>query len=92
MWWLARQGMTPIARNVEVEGGEIDLVMSDMNTKVAVEVRTVTGPGDPVDAIDHRKRRHVSRLAAQARAGRVDYLGIGIRPWGIEVHWVPGVN
>jgi hypothetical protein len=66
--------------------------MSDHGTKVAIEVRTVTGPGDPIDAIDFGKRRHVGRLASRVGAGRVDYLGIGFRPWGIEVHWVPGVN
>lgn len=84
--------MTPIARNVEVDGGEIDLLMSDHARKVAVEVRTVTGEGDPIDAIDPGKRRHVARLAGKVGAGRVDFLGIGFRRWGVELHWVPGVN
>jgi len=90
VWWLGQQGMTPITRNVEVDGGEVDLLMSDNGTKVAVEVRTVTGAGDPIDAVDRGKRSHVGRLAGKAGASRVDYLGIGFRPWGVEVHWVPG--
>jgi Holliday junction resolvase-like predicted endonuclease len=79
-----------VARNVEIGGGEIDLLMSDDSTRVAVEVRTVTGEGDPIDAIDDAKRGRVRRLAGMVRASRVDYLGIGFRVWGVEVHWVPG--
>lgn len=90
MWWLAQQGMAPISRNVEIDGGEVDLLMSDHGTKVAVEVRTITGAGDPIDAVDHGKRSHVGHLAGKLGASRVDYLGIGFRPWGVEVHWVPG--
>jgi Holliday junction resolvase-like predicted endonuclease len=90
VWWLACQGLTPIATNVEVDGGEIDLLMSDRSTRVAVEVRTVTRDGDPIDAVDGVKRGHVRRLAGRVGAGRVDYLGVGFRPWGVEVHWVPG--
>jgi Holliday junction resolvase-like predicted endonuclease len=89
---LTTKGLAPIACNVEVDGGEIDLVMSDHARKVAVEVRAVTGAGDPIEAVDRGKRRHVGRLAGKVGAHRVDYLGIGFRPWGVEVHWVPGVN
>lgn len=90
MWWLSQQGLTPITRNAAIDGGEVDLLMSDNGAKVAVEVRTVTGAGDPIDAVDAGKRSHVARLAGELGASRVDYLGIGFRPWGIEVHWVPG--
>lgn len=82
--------MRPITSNVGVDGGEIDLLMSDNGLRVAVEVRTVTGAGDPIDAVDGAKRSRVRRLAGKVGAGRVDYLGIGFRPWGVEVHWVPG--
>jgi Holliday junction resolvase-like predicted endonuclease len=90
VWWLACQGLAPIATNVEVDGGEIDVLMSDRSTRVAVEVRTVTRDGDPIDAVDRVKRDQVRRLAGRVGAGRVDYLGVGFRPWGVEVHWVPG--
>jgi putative endonuclease len=89
-WWLAQQGLRLIASNVEVAGGEIDLLMSDETVKVVVEVRSMTGVGDPIDAVDHSKRRHVRHLAGEVGASRVDYVGVGFRPWGVEVHWVPG--
>jgi hypothetical protein len=57
---------------------------------VVVEVRTVTGPGDPIDAVDSSKRRHVSALALRLGATRADLVGVALRHWGIEVHWVPG--
>lgn len=79
-----------MARNVAVDRGEIDIVATDSNTKVAIEVRTVTGDGDPIDAVDPAKRAHVRRLAGNAGVGRVDFLGVGFRSWGVEVHWVPG--
>jgi Holliday junction resolvase-like predicted endonuclease len=79
-----------IARNVESDGGEIDLLMSDGGTRVVVEVRTITTGGDPVDAVGLEKRRVVRRLAGRLGAGRVDFLGVSFQNWGAEVHWVPG--
>lgn len=89
-WWLADQGLTPLARNVDVDGGEIDLLMADGGQTVAVEVRTVTGEGDPIDAVDIAKRSHVRRLAGKAGVSRVDFLGVALRSWGVEIHWLPG--
>jgi Holliday junction resolvase-like predicted endonuclease len=64
--------------------------MSDDSARVLVEVRTITGKGDPIDAVDDAKRSHIRRLASKVRASRVDYVGVGFRSWGVEVHWVPG--
>lgn len=89
-WWLAEQGLTLLAQNVDVDGGEIDLLMADGSQTVAVEVRAVTGDGDPIDAVDEAKRSHVRRLAGKAGVSRVDFFGVGLRPWGVEVHWLPG--
>jgi Holliday junction resolvase-like predicted endonuclease len=75
---------------VTVTGGEIDLIMSDHGRRVAVEVRTVSTGADPIDAVDRAKRAHVARIAARAGMSRVDLVGVGFRPWGVEVHWVPG--
>ena len=88
--WLTGQGLVELDRNVTVAGGEIDLVMSDHGGRVAVEVRTASSPGDPIDAVDAAKRAHVRRIAREVGARRVDLVGIGFRSWGIEVHWVPG--
>ena len=78
------------ARNLVLEDGEIDIVARDGSQLVAVEVRTITGGGDPIDAIDGRKRLRVRRLGARIGASRVDFIGIAIGTDGIEVHWVPG--
>ena len=82
--------MELVGHNLEVDGGEIDLVMMDGPVKVAVEVRAVTGEGDPIDAVGAGKRERVRRLAARAGISRVDCVGIGFRSWGVEVHWLPG--
>jgi Holliday junction resolvase-like predicted endonuclease len=70
--------------------GEIDLVARDHGQWVVVEVRTITGSGDPIDAIDETKRNRVRRLAGQAGASRVDLVGIGLEADALTVHWVPG--
>lgn len=73
-----------------LEGGELDLIARDGSTRVVVEVRAITGRGDPIDAISEEKRRHVRRLAGRVGAGRVDFLGVAIRGEAIDIHWVPG--
>jgi Holliday junction resolvase-like predicted endonuclease len=70
--------------------GEIDLIAFDGRARVVVEVRTITGPGDPIEAVDHTKRSRVGRLAARLGADRVDFLGVAVRPDAMEMHWVPG--
>jgi Holliday junction resolvase-like predicted endonuclease len=88
--WLADHGLVIERTNVSVEEGEIDLIARDGHLRVAIEVRTITGPGDPIDAVDSSKRRHVAALARRIGVARVDLVGVGFRQWGIEVHWVPG--
>jgi putative endonuclease len=88
--FLEDHGLLVLARNVEVDGGELDLLALDSGTRVAVEVRTITGPADPVDAIDPAKRRRVSRLAGRVGAGRTDFLGVRLAGEHVVVHWVPG--
>ncbi len=80
-----------MARNVEVDGGEIDILARDGSVSVVVEVRTTTGDlADPIDAVNHGKRIRVRRLARAVRATRVDFVGVGIGSQGVVVHWVPG--
>jgi putative endonuclease len=88
--WLAHQGLQILARNAAVDDGEVDLLAVDGTRRVVIEVRTITGPGDPIDAVSTIKRRRVRRLGAMAGASRVDYIGVGIRDWGVEIHWLPG--
>lgn len=55
---------------------------------MAIEVRTTTGSGDPIDAIGEEKRRHVRRLASSVGASRVEFVGIGLDRTGVTVHLV----
>ncbi len=80
-----------VSRNLEVDGGEIDILARDGDARVVIEVRTITGDlADPIDAVDHRKRTRVRRLAHAVRATRVDFVGVGLGDGGVVVHWVPG--
>jgi putative endonuclease len=82
--------MPIIDRNVDVPGGELDLIALDGTRLVAIEVRTTTGKGDPIDAIDVAKRRRVRHLAAAVGASRMDLVGIALGSEALVVHWVPG--
>ncbi|MGA8040784.1 MAG: YraN family protein [Acidimicrobiia bacterium] len=86
---LFARGMDLVEHNLAVGKGEIDLLMSDGGAPVVVEVRAITGEGDPIDAIGLDKREQVRRLARHLRPSRVDLVGIGIRPTHIIFHWVP---
>jgi Holliday junction resolvase-like predicted endonuclease len=93
--FLTSHGVEVVARNVrldrgEVDRGEIDLLAIDHGQRVVVEVRTVTGRGDPIDAVGHAKRRRVRRLASAIGAARVDFVGVRIGADDVLVHWVPG--
>jgi putative endonuclease len=88
--FLNDHGLSPIGSNVRVGKGEVDLLAMDGSTRVVVEVRTTTGTGDPIDAIDHQKRDRVGRLAAKGEADRVDLIGIRLDDRGMDVHWLPG--
>ena len=89
--FLEQQGLDILASNVAVGSGELDLLARDGTENVAIEVRTVTSTrDDALDAIDAAKRRRVRELAARARVGRVDFVGIRLHPSYVDVHWLPG--
>jgi len=89
-WFLADHGLRVVATNIPVGKGEIDILAHDGRQRVAVEVRTRRGGGDPIEAVDHEKRRQVRRLAARLGAHRVDFVGIRVAADHFDVHWVPG--
>ncbi len=84
-----------VARNVEVGGGEIDLVVRWADGHAAVEVRTV-GPDaaaeNPLDRITQQKMARVARLARllAPRYGpmRVDFVGVAIGVERVTVRWL----
>ena len=63
--YLARRGCELIERNYRTKGGEIDLIMSDAETLVFVEVRYRANAthGQPIDSITAGKRRRVLHAA-----------------------------
>lgn len=80
------------ARNLRVGTGELDLVVRIDNARVAVEVKTVSGNADPLDAFDHAKRHQVSELAMDARCDRIDLIGIRVSEALAEVRWLPAID
>ena len=88
--FLTEHGLDVIARNVEVDEGELDLVARDRRARVVIEVRTVTTGGDPIDAVGESKRHRVRTLAGKVGASRVDFVGVGLGRDAVVVHWVPG--
>lgn len=82
--------MRVIDANVAVGRGEVDLIAMDGPVRVVVEVRTTSGEGDPIDAVDRSKRENVARLARRLGAGRVDFVGVRVEESGVDLHWVPG--
>lgn len=76
--------MKVLERNFRCPAGEIDLVALDGSTLVFVEVKLRRRPFDPLEAVDARKRRQISRAAFDfllrrgmlARAARFDVVAV----------------
>ena len=93
-FYLRRHGYTMVARNFRsLNGrGEIDLIGWHNDTLCFVEVKTrsATGPSQPrpEEAVNHEKRRNLSRMARQflrsrrieSATCRFDVLAIETRP------------
>ncbi len=60
---LERRGYGIVARNYSCRFGEVDLVALDGETLVFVEVKLRRGCFDPLESVDERKQRHLSRVA-----------------------------
>jgi len=63
--FLLKQGYWIIARGVGEKTGEIDLIVSDGKSIIFVEVKTRSSDnsGDPTEAVDEAKQRHISQTA-----------------------------
>ncbi len=59
--FLQKQNYKIVERNFECKQGEIDIVAIDKNEVVFIEVKTRTGNtyGNPIDAVDERKKKHL---------------------------------
>ncbi|NYE20147.1 YraN family protein [Microbacterium immunditiarum] len=86
--YLESRGYAVLDRNWRCKEGELDIVVADDRTLVVVEVKTrrSDGFGDPLEAVDARKRRRLWRLAmawiaahpdeVQRRQVRLDAIGL----------------
>lgn len=63
--YLIDQGYKIIEKNFECKIGEIDIIAKDKNEIVFIEVksRKVLVYGEPVDAVDTIKKKHIYRTA-----------------------------
>ncbi|NHZ71030.1 MAG: YraN family protein [Proteobacteria bacterium] len=88
--FLIRQGLTVIARNVFVDGDELDLIVLDGVHRVAVEVKTTSNGDDPMEAIDRVKRYRIRRAVNgyEPSVKRIDTIGVRLTPFGVDIQWV----
>jgi putative endonuclease len=96
---LVRNGARIIKRNVKVKTGEVDVVAEIDQTRVAVEVRSVTTdrrgplpPAHPLDAFDDSKARQVRRLASLLGCSRVDLVAVRFHRGGADLHWIRNIG
>jgi Holliday junction resolvase-like predicted endonuclease len=95
---LVRHGAKIVARNLTVNGGEVDIVAEIEHIKTVVEVRSVTTrasrlpPPHPLDAFDDAKCRQVRRLANALRCQRVDLVAVRFHNGGVDFHWVKNIG
>ena len=81
---LERLGYRILARNNRTRCGELDLIAQHGGTLVFVEVKTrraSVGTGSPFEAVDHRKRAQVRRIAAAWLAT------VGDRPYADQLRF-----
>lgn len=94
--WLQQHGLTLVASNHHVKGGELDLVMMDQDILVFVEVkhRTTNRYGHPLETVTAQKRQRIIRAAklylarhAASNPCRFDIVAITGSPPSLEFHW-----
>jgi len=92
-WYFRRRGYRILARNVRTGGVELDLIVRRGRRLVFCEVKLKEGPrfGDPLEAVDFRKRQRLLRgaeawLLANPQHGdlNVTFEVAAVRPRGIE--------
>ncbi len=97
---LAKRGLTHLQSNCYTPYGEIDLVASDSDGMVFIEVKTRSSMayGQPEDAVDARKSQHMIKSAqwymqehpALEQSWRVDVVAVQVNPkcWNeFELEW-----
>ena len=92
--FLVDRGYRIEATNVAGGGGEIDIVVSGADGRIAIEVKTTTDGVDPTEAVDLRKLDAFERAIAALPmpVQRLDVIAVRISPTGAEVRWLRDVS
>ena len=93
--FLERRGASLVDCNLQVGGGELDLVVRFGRQLVVVEVKTIGLSAiatDPIHRIDQKKLEQVRKLAGHVakryhQAIRVDFVGVRMADHGVEINW-----
>lgn len=97
--FLVEQGLSPVERNYQVKGGEIDLIMQDEPHLVFVEVRYRKNKrfGSGAESIDYRKQSRLIKAATSymmAKSNgahtpaRFDVISITSSDTQPEIEWI----
>jgi putative endonuclease len=95
--YLTRRGLRTLERNYRVRAGEIDLVMTDHDELVFVEVRfrSRTEFGDGAASVDFRKQqrlisaaRHYLQHRGDERPCRFDVVSVGRTHYRLRFEWM----
>ncbi len=96
--YLKKQGYKILNKNFRCKQGEIDLIASDKNEIVIIEVKTRTSNtyGNPADAVDIRKQRHIYNAAQyylyknklETKQIRIDVIEIYIEGKKIKINHI----
>jgi putative endonuclease len=97
--WLAEQGWRTLGRRVRSGHRDLDLVMERDGVVAFVEVKARSGErfGDPVQAVDWRKRREllrsalvwIDRFGGGRSAYRFDVVGVLISGGRARIRHIP---
>lgn len=89
--FLQRRGANVVDRNVTLDSGELDLIISLGGRKIAVEVKSGSGDIDPIVHFDSEKRSRVQQLARRTSCRRIDVVIVWFKSEGVWVRWLQGV-
>jgi putative endonuclease len=91
--YLAARGCRVVDRNVHVDADEIDLIVREGRSLVAVEVKCSTSGGDPLEAVDDAKFGRLVRAVVghHDRIDRIDLVAVRTTPELVELRWLRGV-
>lgn len=92
--FLTDRGFSIEMMNVVSRGGEIDIIASGPDGRIAFEVKTTTDGVDPTEAIDQRKLDALDRAIADLHVPvrRLDVIAVRLTEAGAEVRWLRDVS